>query len=256
MPADLADATDVRDLLTATRCVLFDFDGPICRLFPRGASASVADELRAVVAKFGAEDLLTAGEQRAIDPHVVLRAVHRARSVRDVAELLDLMEERLTAGEVDAARRAWPTPYADVLIERLAERQVRMAVVTNNAPEAAWCQLGLRGLRGRFAAVHGRTDPGLMKPDPHVVLRALDGLGLAPDDAVMIGDTEADVRAAERAGVRFIGYGRNARKVKGLRDAGASVVITSYLPLVARPWGAAEGAAARGAARSAGAAGP
>lgn len=249
MPADLADATDVRDLLTATRCVLFDFDGPICRLFPRGASASLADELRTLVAKFGAEDLLTAGERGAIDPHVVLRAVHRARRERDVAELLDLMEESLTAGEVDAARRAWPTPYADVLIEGLAERHVRLAVVTNNAPEAARCHLELRGLRGRFAAVHGRTDPGLMKPEPHVVLRALDSLGCAPEDAVMIGDTGADVRAAERAGVRFIGYGRNARKVKGLRDAGACEVIGSYLPLVARPGAASRPHSGAGTAR-------
>ena len=47
MAVDLDGVTSVRNLLAGARCVLFDFDGPICRLFPDGSSKPVADQLRA-----------------------------------------------------------------------------------------------------------------------------------------------------------------------------------------------------------------
>jgi beta-phosphoglucomutase-like phosphatase (HAD superfamily) len=71
-----------------------------------------------------------------------------------------------------------------------------------------------------------------MKPDPDVLTRALGSLHLRPEDAVMIGDTGTDVEAAKRAGVRFLGYGRDERKIRGLKEAGAGTVVSSYLPLV------------------------
>ena len=37
-------ATELRDLLAATKCVLFDFDGPVCRLFAGHPAAAVAAE--------------------------------------------------------------------------------------------------------------------------------------------------------------------------------------------------------------------
>ncbi|MFF8972457.1 HAD family hydrolase [Streptomyces sp. NPDC014995] len=257
MDVDLDDVDDVeyaRELLAGgvggpgVACVLFDFDGPLCRLFPLGSSMRVADALRRCVESHGALDVLSGRERTDKDPHVVLHAVHRARRERDLGDLPELLEELVTRGELDAARIAWPTPRADDLVRWLAGRGTRLAVVTNNAPRAADHYLRAHGLRQYFAAVHGRTaDPGLMKPHPDVLDRALRDLDLSPGDAVMIGDTPTDVEAAERAGVRFIGYGRNAGKRARLRDAGAKVVLGSYAKLL----GAAgqDGAGGRGGDR-------
>ncbi|MFJ3304434.1 HAD family hydrolase [Streptomyces sp. NPDC086549] len=232
MVDELGDVQDARRLIEGARCVLFDFDGPICRLFPKGRSAPLADELRRLAVTFGAGKVLTDAERQDIDPHVVLRAVHRARHDTDV-RLPALMEERLTAGERAAAEVAWPTPHAADLVRRLAGRGHRLAIVTNNSAEAARLYLSRAGLLGQFEAIQGRTaDPGLMKPDPDVLCRALGSLGLGPGDAVMIGDSGTDVQAARNAGSAFIGFGRNERKVRGLRQAGASVVVSSYHPLL------------------------
>ncbi|MEU3254499.1 HAD-IA family hydrolase [Streptomyces sp. NPDC006997] len=222
-----------RELLDGAAGVLFDFDGPLCRLFPEGASAPLADEVRNLADKFGLGGVLDDSERVSIDPHVVLRAVHRARHEWDVTEPLALIEAAVTAGELAAARSAWPTPRADALVARLARRGARLAVVTNNAPGAAAAYLDGMGLLGRFDTVQGRTaDPGLMKPHPDVLHRALRDLALAPADAVMVGDTGTDAAAARSAGVPFVGYGRDKHKVSGLRAAGADVVVTSYEPLV------------------------
>ncbi|MFS8199236.1 HAD family hydrolase [Streptomyces sp. CWNU-52B] len=233
------DIDEVRDvggawaLLADARCVLFDFDGPICRLFPEDRSRKVARRLREATDEFGAGDVLTEQARSDKDPHVVLRAVYRAGRKRGLPGLLRELEKLVVEGEVEAARSAWPTPDAVGLIGVLSGRRTRMAVVTNNSPLAAETYLGRKGLLHHFAAVEGRTtDPARMKPDPDVVFRALRSLRLGPEDAVMIGDTGTDVEAAGQAGVRFIGYGRNPEKRGRLRAAGATVVLGAYAPLL------------------------
>jgi HAD superfamily hydrolase (TIGR01509 family) len=230
-------------LLTRGRCVLFDFDGPICDLFPEDSSRPLADELRLLVADSGLTDLLTERERTDKDPHLVLRAIHRARwkadlralgaKEGDLVSLVERLERRLTRGELAAARIAEPPPSdAKAFIRGLPELGLRLAVVTNNSPLVAESYLKDHGLHGHFEFVHGRTtDPDLMKPHPYVLKEALRSLRLAPEDAVMIGDTETDLQAAGRAGVRFIGYDRNPVKRSWLLQAGADVVLESYAPL-------------------------
>jgi HAD superfamily hydrolase (TIGR01509 family) len=218
-------------LLSGIRGVLFDFDGPVCRLFPGESSRPVADELRDLLRRAGAKQVLTARERDHKDPHVVLQAVHRVSPWRE--DLIDAMDRHVSSREVDAARKAETTPGVVELIRRLAKNGFLLAVVTNNSPRAADRYLRDLGLRDHFAAIHGRVlDPELMKPHPDVVLRALRSLDLRPEEAVMIGDTPTDLEAARQAGVRFIGYGRNEAKRKLLRDSGAAVVLGAYAPLL------------------------
>jgi HAD superfamily hydrolase (TIGR01509 family) len=229
-------------MLDRARCVLFDFDGPLCRLFPRDSSMVVADALRRVVRASGLADLLVGEERTGKDPHLVLRVMHRARWEADEADLhalgvkdgdlrdvVERLERRLTEGEMAAALVAEPPPPDTTeFVRGLAGRGLRLAVVTNNAPRVADRYLQLHGLRRYFEVVHGRTaDPDLMKPHPDVLLRALRSLDLPPEEAVMIGDTDADVGAAHRAGVRFIGYGMDPAK-----RGGATVVVEAYASLL------------------------
>ncbi|MFG2941571.1 HAD family hydrolase [Streptomyces sp. NPDC048282] len=229
----LGDVEEARKLIERSRCLLFDFDGPICRLFPEErSSAPVAAQLRNLAAEFDVADVLTDEEGMTIDPHVVLRAVHRAGHDRDLSKLLSSMEETLTAGELEAAGLAEATPYSVRLVQHLYERGHRLAIVTNNSAEAARRYLSRADLLPFFETIEGRTAPGLMKPDPDVLRRALHHLGVAPGDAVMVGDSGTDLYAARAAEVNFIGYGRNERKVRSLRQAGAPVVVCSYRELL------------------------
>jgi phosphoglycolate phosphatase-like HAD superfamily hydrolase len=87
----------------------------------------------------------------------------------------------------------------------------------------------------RFKHVYGRTrDPELLKPHPHCLEQALAAFGADPSDALMLGDSRPDVEAARRAGVAFLGYARNDRKEKELREAGAEHLVYS-LGEVVRP---------------------
>ncbi|MFI7277946.1 HAD family hydrolase [Streptomyces sp. NPDC049879] len=63
------------------------------------------------------------------------------------------------------------------------------------------------------------------KPAPDGVRLALARLGVGPAEAVFLGDTPGDVRAALAAGVTPVGAGWGYAGAQALRDAGAAVVL-------------------------------
>jgi HAD superfamily hydrolase (TIGR01509 family) len=74
------------------------------------------------------------------------------------------------------------------------------------------------------------TDSGDVertKPEPDLVLAALEKLQSEPEQAVMIGDSVWDCRAAEQAGVRSIGVLTGGFCEDELREAGAAAVYRS-----------------------------
>jgi HAD superfamily hydrolase (TIGR01509 family) len=213
-------------LIKRARVVLWDFDGPVCRLFAGHSADGVASDLVSWLEGRGLRGLLTDTERESLDPQVVLRAVDRRHPGSDLAAEL---EERLTKEELRAASSAMPTPYADPLIRTWSAVGSRLAIATNNSPRVVRKYLESRGLVGCFAPhIYGRTEElSHLKPDPHCLNRALNAMGAAPADALMIGDTPSDHEAAARAGVPFLGYANNPRKAKILREAGAGTVVES-----------------------------
>jgi HAD superfamily hydrolase (TIGR01509 family) len=233
-----ADEIDeLRGLIEGARVVLWDFDGPICRLFARHKAERVATELVDWLAGRGLNNLLSDSERDSLDPHEVLRAVDLRHPGSD---LVTELEERLTQEELRAAGSALPTAYADPLIRTWTAVGARLAITTNNSPKVVRTYLNDRGLTGCFAPhIYGRTTAlHLLKPDPHCLNRALAATGSAPSAALMIGDSPSDLAAANDAGVPFLGYARNDRKGKLLRDAGAGHVVASLEPVlrVLRGW--------------------
>ncbi|AXL89978.1 HAD family hydrolase [Streptomyces sp. CB09001] len=225
----------LRDLVMGARVVLWDFDGPICRLFAGYSADRVAGELVDWLERLGLKELLTQEEQVHPDPHVLLAAVDRRHRQSD---LVVEFEDRLTREERRAVPTAWPTAYADALIRTWSALGVGLAVTTNNSPRVVSEYLETRDLLGCFAPhIYGRTgDPQLLKPDPHCLNRALSAMGAAPARALMVGDSASDVTAARRAGVPFLGYGHNERKTKLLKQAGAETVVDSLEPVLRLLW--------------------
>ncbi|WP_416975428.1 HAD family hydrolase [Streptomyces sp. 4F14] len=213
-------------MIGRARVVLWDFDGPVCRLFAGHPAEQVAAGMVERLELLGLRGLLSEAERKSLDPHVVLRAVDSRHPGSDL--VVDL-EGRLTEEELTAATTAQPTPYADPLIRTWVAVGARMAITTNNSPKVVVSYLASRGLSACFAPhIYGRTaDIQLLKPDPYCLNRALRAMGSAPVDALMIGDTPTDLVAARRAGVPFLGYARNEDKGKLLRKEGAEAVVSS-----------------------------
>ncbi|MFF2124866.1 HAD family hydrolase [Streptomyces olivochromogenes] len=226
-----AETENLREVIERARFVLFDFDGPICRLFAGHSAEDVAKDLVEWLERQGLRGLLTEEEQVHPDPMVVLYAVHRRHPHSD---LVSELEERLTQQELKAVPSAWPTAYADPLIRTWSAVGARLAIATNNSARTATGYLASRDLTNCFAPnIYGRgQDLHHLKPDPHCLNRALNALGAAPATALMIGDAPSDYEAARQAGVPFLGYARTAYKEKLLREAGAEDVVNSLEPVL------------------------
>ena len=96
-------------------------------------------------------------------------------------------------------------------LERLKDRGVRLACLTNKPTAFARPLLAKKGLAGYFAFVFGGDAFARQKPDPLPLLETCKVLGTAPSATWMIGDSVNDARAARAAGcpVILVTYGYN-----------------------------------------------
>lgn len=105
-----------------------------------------------------------------------------------------------------AALHASYSAFSDVVGFLDAARNVglALAVVTNGSTIAQRAKIDLLG-RERFNSIVVSAEHGVAKPDAAVFRIALDELGVAPAEAVHVGDHPVnDMEAARRAGIRAI----------------------------------------------------
>ena len=77
-----------------------------------------------------------------------------------------------------------------------------------------------------FVAVEGNREGAPLKPDPQIVTGILSRVGIAPERAVMIGDSGIDIRTAQAAGIDSIGVAWGFRFAEELYEAGAQRVVS------------------------------
>lgn len=89
----------------------------------------------------------------------------------------------------------------DAVLTALRARGLQLAVVSN-ADGRVPAALAASGLAHHFGAVIDSHLVGIEKPDPRIFHLALDALGVAPADALFVGDIyEIDVAGARGAGM-------------------------------------------------------
>jgi phosphoglycolate phosphatase len=113
------------------------------------------------------------------------------------------------------------------VLDALKVRGVRTAVCTNKTEALARGIIGGLGFNGRIDVIVGGKPDRALKPSPAPLLDALSQLGVKADDAIMVGDSSADVKCAKAANVRSIcvSFGFSSIPV---RELGADAVIDSY----------------------------
>lgn len=98
-------------------------------------------------------------------------------------------------------------PGADAVLRRLKASGRRLAVVTAMHREIIDHMLAHHGYRDFFDVVVSGSDVQRLKPHPEGLLLALDKIGHAPGERVlMLGDTTRDILAAHKAGVDSLLY--------------------------------------------------
>lgn len=119
-------------------------------------------------------------------------------------------------------------------LEWLRGRGIKMAVATSNSQKVAEQILELKGLRGFFAVIVGRTPKLRMKPHPDPILACFEMLGVDPSRGIVVGDSVRDVKAAKAAGAYVIAVPAYFTRRKALEEAGVDLILESLgeLPTV------------------------
>jgi putative hydrolase of the HAD superfamily len=117
----------------------------------------------------------------------------------------DTSRVELAMAQFFAARNA-VVPFDDVLPGLLRlKRRVLVGSITNGNAD-----LHTIGLARHFAASVAAPELGVAKPDPAIFLAGCRLLGVAPEEAVYVGDDVLlDVQGAQRVGMRGVWMNRN-----------------------------------------------
>jgi phosphoglycolate phosphatase len=108
----------------------------------------------------------------------------------------------------------WTHPYPGVVDTLQTLSSMPLAVVTTKLQEQAESILQQLHLAPFFRYIQGGTTGLRLKPAPDTVVAALAALGSAPAQALMVGDTPADILAGKAAGTKTcaVTYGYGTRQ--------------------------------------------
>ena len=157
--------------------------------------------------------------------------IHRAIG-RGSDDLVETLIGQSDQSLVDAHAKNWEPlrekciPFHDVpeLIRTCAGRGMKVVYCTSGAPEDIEDFREKIGCDDVVAAAVNSGDVDQSKPAPDIVQAALDAVGVAPENAIMLGDTVYDIRAAKAAGVECIGLMCGGIGERELQEAGAVAV--------------------------------
>jgi HAD superfamily hydrolase (TIGR01509 family) len=125
-------------------------------------------------------------------------------------------------------------PGVPELFRALKNRGIRTALATSSDDKQLEATLASAGidLRSMADVVVTKSDAGASKPDPDVVVVAVEKLGVSPAQCAMVGDTIYDAQAGQAAGVAFIGVLSGGTGESALLEAGARAVFRDVAHLL------------------------
>jgi HAD superfamily hydrolase (TIGR01509 family) len=93
--------------------------------------------------------------------------------------------------------------FDDVKVLATLRKEFKLGLVTNTPPEIALLELNAFGLRDYFdeLVMLGTIEQHIAKPLPDGFLRCLNNLDVAPEHAIMVGDSSSDIIGGNQVGM-------------------------------------------------------
>jgi phosphoglycolate phosphatase len=208
----------------AVKAVLLDLDGTLLDTIPDLASAAnamLAELQRAPLPDTVIRNLVGKGI-----PNLVGRCLGYPgeSSAPDVRQALAVFKRHYAAVN-GRDTRIYPGVVAGLRAMRAAG--FRLACVTNKAAAFSEPLLEAKGLAHYLdMVVSGDTLPE-KKPHPLPFLHICASFGIAPDEAVVIGDSRNDVAGARAAGCRVLCVPYGYSEGEDARDLGADAIVAT-----------------------------
>ncbi|TYP70755.1 HAD family hydrolase [Paenibacillus methanolicus] len=197
--------------------VIFDMDNTVLR--SRIDFAAMKRAVADYLARIGSLPANVAVQEHTTATLLALAAAEAGLTPEGYEGAMRICAEHEKAGMLDADLEEG----AIELLEALRTRGLRLAIVTNNAHEAAVEALERTGILPYFGLVVGREQMTSMKPHPSGYLAAKAHYADVPAQGwLSVGDSWIDARAACEANVPFVHYGASSEALdsRGIPYAG------------------------------------
>ena len=181
------------------KAILIDMDGTITKfnldyMWMRRAALQMLEETGLSRPNFG--------DQMSI--YAMLNELRGSIPDEKFDELRKRIYDRVRTIEVNAAEHAEVMPGAKEALNELRQMKKKIVIVTNNGRLGTDRTLEKLDLLAMFDAVLTRDDVDELKPDPRMLLKALNLAGVKADEVIFVGDAIIDIRAAKAASVRCV----------------------------------------------------
>ncbi|MHC0054290.1 HAD-IA family hydrolase [Actibacterium sp. D379-3] len=210
------------------RLVIFDVDGTLIDSQAHiKAAMAAAFEVGGLICPPSAAVLAIVGLSLPIAIRRLAPDLDDAQADRMVAAYKEAFQDLRLA---DMPSPLYPGALA-VLEELAAQDDLLMGVATGKSRRGLDHVLAAQGLK-RFFVTEQVADHHPSKPHPSMLHAALAETGVAPGDAVMIGDTSFDMEMGRAAGMGTVGVSWGYHGVGGLSQADHVIATFPELPAV------------------------
>ncbi len=208
--------------------IVFDLDGTLVDTAPDLIGAT--DHVLASIG-LGPADAVRQRDKISFGArHMIVDALAQAGRVMP-SEEVDALHNRFIAHyEANIARTSRPYRHVIETLRSLKSSGARLAVCTNKTEQLARSLLIALSMDHHFDAVAGLETFPVSKPHPGHILGTIEMAGGDPDRAIMVGDSENDVKAARAAGVPVIGCSFGYTDIP-MSQLGPDAVIGDYFEL-------------------------
>ncbi len=131
-------------------------------------------------------------------------------------------EEIIVDIELSAAEKSRMFPNADITLNEIKNRGIKIGIVTRNCRKAVLKSVELA--RFNYDLLLTRDDVKRVKPDPSHLLDALALLEIKPERAIMVGDQPIDIIAGKNAGMKTAAV-LSVRPIKDFEELSPDLII-------------------------------
>jgi len=198
------------------KLIIFDLDGTLV-----DAYRAIEKSLNFTLKELGYRKVSYDAARRAVglgDKNFIDRFVRPA----DTEKALSIYREHHARS---LARYSRPISGAKKLLAVLRRKGYKLAIVTNRPERFTHILLDHLGIDKYFRLVLCGRSKADIKPNPNLILDAMDKLKVRKDQTLYVGDMVIDIRAGRRAGVRTIAVTTGSCSAAELKKARPFKVI-------------------------------
>lgn len=139
--------------------------------------------------------------------------------------------QRLNVDDIEAVHQKWSAAVLDFshevavfesleeVIQHLATKPLQLGIVTSKTAQEVVDEFEPFGLSEYFQHIVSASDTAKHKPHQEPLLKCLDALQIAPEEAIYIGDSIYDFQCAKQAGAKFALAHWGAKSTIGFEEA-------------------------------------